>query len=427
MKKTLGWTILIVLSLLPALAWFLFKPVWDNPWSYTNVTHAIGQLTGLVGMTLFALTFVLSARIKIIEDLFGGLDKMYKVHAVTGGSAFILVLLHPLFLVLKYIPENTGLAATYLIPGGHASVDYGIYALIGMILLLIATLYINLKYHHWKLSHKFLGVFFILASVHVFLIRDSVARDSIFTGYYIYAGIVSAVGIIAFVYTLFFKSAKNYMYKVATVTKPRQDVYDITLLPIGKRIDYLAGQFAFISFKSKGLSREAHPFSFASSPTDTNIRFVIKADGDYTQKLDAVRVGDTASVEGPYGRFFPQKDSDQVWLAAGIGITPFIGMTKSLTGKNKTELYYSVRNKEDIISLDVFKDAEKTRNFKLIPWVTSEKGRLNVDNMLQLSGSLKGKDFYLCGPKAFKESLIESLIKRGVSRRRIHEEEFSFK
>ena len=152
-NKILGWSIIFLLAIIPIL--LLMTLGEETSWfgDYSSATQTLGEIFGLVGMTLFALTFVLSTRIKAIEDLFGGLDKVYIVHAIVGGAALVSMLFHPIFLVLKFIPSDVWQAALYLLPGSYWSVNFGIIALMGLIFLISLTLYSRMKYNRWKFSH----------------------------------------------------------------------------------------------------------------------------------------------------------------------------------------------------------------------------------------------------------------------------------
>ena len=97
---------------------------------------------------------------------------------------------------------------------------------------------------------------------------------------------------------------------------------------------HTAGQFAFVTLdKGEG----AHPFTIASAwdATTRSILFISKALGDYTRDLPkAVEVGHDVIVEGPYGQFtFDDDKTHQIWIGAGIGITPFIARLKQLAGQ----------------------------------------------------------------------------------------------
>jgi predicted ferric reductase len=361
-KLMLAWFGIFLISVLPVMLLFALGPN-----DYSSVTHTLGQMCGLIGMTMFALTFVLSTRAKWIEYLFDGLDKVYPVHATLGAVSLVLLLMHPIFLVMKYIPENIRLAAVYLLPGGLLSVDFGIFALLGMILLLIITVYSGIKYNHWKVSHKFLGLFFALAILHVFLIRATVARDYIFKGYYVYAAAVSIIGLSSLIYSLVRTRLLGRKYTVKKITALSEgSCYEIMLEPVGKGIRFKSGQFVFVKFKNKKTGIESHPFSIASPSGNKEIRIIAKSLGDFTSLLGSLNKGDSAVVEGPYGRFHvngfsgrtddgadeeASDKADEVWVAGGIGITPFIGLAEDFANskaERQVHLFYSVKERKEV-------------------------------------------------------------------------------
>jgi predicted ferric reductase len=433
LKSLFGWLALIVLSLIPVFLWFKLGAGAEEFVDYASSVHSIGELFGLIGITMFALTFVLSTRIKIIEDIFGGLDKVYIVHGIFGGTALILLLFHPIFLVLRFIPEQISLAASYLLPSSHWSVNFGIIALIGMIILIYITLFLRMKYHRWKFTHEFLGLVFLFAVLHMFLVRWDASGDLIFRGYYIYAAIISIIGLGAFSYSLFLKNrlVKNAVYSVKKIELHR-DKFIIEMIPEHKPIDYKSGQFIFIRFYNKNLSKEAHPFSIASKSRDYVIRIVVKKLGDFTEKLEHLKAGDKVSIEGPYGRFhfknYPGKN--QVWIAAGIGIVPFLGMAEDLKDNSdkKIDLYYTAKEDSDFVAYEMLSDAGRNiKGFRFIPWDSSKKGWITAEDIRKISGNFEDKEFFFCGPGRFKESLIHKIIKAGAKKNNIHEEVFDFR
>ncbi len=435
-RATLGWAALIIISLIPVLLWFTLGPGPSELTSYGGIVHSFGELFGLVGMTMFALTFVLSTRIRAIEDVFGGLDKVYIVHGIFGGTALILILFHPIFLVLKFVPSNIVQAAIYLMPSSFWSVNFGILAILGMIILIYITLFTKMKYHRWKFTHEFLGAVFVFAVLHIFLVRGTVSSDYIFRGYYVYAAVVSAIGLSAFSYSLFLKNRliKNAVYSISKI-KHKQNFLTIDLVPEHKPIHYKSGQFIFVRFYNEHLSEEPHPFSIASGSNEKTIRIIVKKLGDFTKRLSNLKEGDKVSIEGPYGKFseFLPKNKDQIWIAAGIGIVPFIGLAEDILehkkhSEKKIDLYYTAKDTEDFVGKETFnKLAETHHHFRFIPWESSRQGRLTMENIKKRSGSFEGKEFLMCGPSKFKEDFFASLIKEGVKKDNIHEEVFDFR
>jgi predicted ferric reductase len=420
-KSIVGWVILLGISFIPAVLLLAL-----GPGDYSSITHTLGQIAGLIGMTMFALTFVLSCRFHIVDSMFDGLDKTYAVHSVIGATSLILILAHPILLVMNFIPDNINLAAKYLLPNKYWSVNYGIIALLGMVLLLVVTMYGKLKYNHWKISHKFFGLMFFFAVLHISLVKGEISRDYIFKGYDWYALIISVIGLSAFMYSSFLRKnfAGHAKYKIESIVN-NNGIYDINLKPVGKPLHYHGGQFVFVSFSNNIIAKEQHPFSIASDPKNDNLRLGIKGLGDYTSKMMNLKIGDKVEIEGPYGAFYKSNKNSHIWIAGGIGITPFLGMVHEL--KSKVDLFYSVKEEKEFFHIDTFHEYEKSNpNFKIHKWVTNSQGYLNLDS-IKKTVNISGRDFYICGPQSLKDSIINSLVKEGVSLNRIHFERFDFR
>jgi len=76
------------------------------------------------------------------------------------------------------------------------------------------------------------------------------------------------------------------------------------------------------------------------------MRFAIKALGDETsQLLDVVRPGMPAVIGGPFGRFSHEKGtSRQLWIAGGIGVTPFLSWLRALDNhplRGRVDFFYT--------------------------------------------------------------------------------------
>ena len=122
-------------------------------------------------------------------------------------------------------------------------------------------------------------------------------------------------------------------------------------------------------------------------------------------------------IEGPYGRFGQRFAKKETWIAAGIGITPFLAMMKSRDSKNNTEkpeinLIHIARTENDFIQkrlLEALVQADCKVNF--IAHDTS------IDGRWSLSGNTKHIKY--CGPK----SLRSAISKQSTS---VKFEEFQF-
>lgn len=409
----------------------------QDPWiltGYEQRTYAVGMISGLISYTLFASTFVLAWRFRRIESLFWGLDKMYLVHAIVGSIAFVTMLFHPLFLVVKYLPDQVYLAASYLMPWSHRSINFGITAFLLMILLMVLTLYIKrVRYNHRKASHTFFSVAFVFVALHVFLIKGSLA-EIYFPGYYTYASVVTGVWIGTYIYTILLRRRRvPYIYTVTKVQEHAWAVTEIVMNPRSRAVTYKPWQFGFFKFTGKNVSTEAHPFSFASAVSeDGSIKIYAKQLWDYTKKLLHLRTGDRVKIEGPFGTFMINTSSSQkkVRIAAWIWITPFLAMAESLdsTFPYEIDLYYLVRHEDEMVWHALLEQkAKEVEKFRFIPRISRIQWRLDIADIERMSGVLPLCEWYLCGPTQMKSMFESSLSSAGVPSQQIISEGYSFK
>lgn len=409
---------IVFFSLLPVEIWALMQPISTRFINFGVSMTSVGQLAALMGIVMLGITFLLNTRARIIESIFGGLDRAYKAHHLLGTFSFLFLLFHPIFLAVEFATFSINSALRFFIPGGNLAINAGIFSLLSMILFLIFTFFINLKYHKWKFVHRFLGLSLMLAAIHVFLISSDISRN-IFLRVYIFAFI--GVGLLSFSYrTLFYRFlVEKYSCRINGV-RNLGNIIKIGLEP-EKKIYYSPGQFVFVCFPE--ISREFHPFSIISSPEENDMSIAIKSLGDYTEKIQGIKPGGRALVEGPYGKF-NSSAREQIWIAGGIGITPFLSMAKSLVEK-KAELYYCVKNKEESVFLKELQDITmKNKNFKVFPFYSSESGFITAKFISNKTENIESKDILICGPAEMMRSLRRQFRDIGIEKSRIYSEEF---
>lgn len=445
----IGWPLVIIATAIPAVGWMAAThPVWSL--THWNITFAsIGKLTGIIGFMLFAIDMVLAVRKNWLEDLFGGLNRVYIAHHIIGGLSLIFICFHPLFLALMFVnfKLRTGFdtAARFLLPreiptdasvaGAQQALamNSGIIALLLMVVLLLLTFYVKLAYNSWLFSHKFLGVAFILAALHV-LFYNSMFRS---VGWlYAYTWLWTILGVAAFVLrtVLGEQWTKRYPYQVTAVANEGGDVAHLTLAPIRQRITFEAGQFVFIRFilydRNGKITREAHPFSISSGPQSPQLELRVKALGDFTHVLQRLAPGTIAEIEGPFGRFIPSDYSDrpQVWIAGGIGIVPFLAAAHNFKPTDPPVLLlYTVSNREELLETQFLgvQMPGAFPQFCFVPFVSSEQGHLSAQTIAQFTrDGLRNKEFFLCGPPSMMKSVRAGLERAHVSKKYIHDEAF---
>ena len=428
-----GWLVVIVSCLIPTLV-----IMFDAPRRFDSSSHILltfAGITATIGLVLFVVNLVLATRIKLVEDMFGGLNRVYVAHAIIGGAALAFILAHPVLLVLRYMPADAHAAAALLVPTRqHINTAYGIFGLAIMLVLLMITFYIKLPYKTWLLTHKFLGLAFLLIALHT-LFEPNDLTDNLFIRLYLITMVV--IGLAAYTYRSLLPNlfVRRYLYVVQSAVEKTKGVIEVTLRPADKAIKFEAGQFIFISFLTDGVSPEWHPFTVSSPPNSDSLSIDVKSLGGYTETITRIlpdMVGMTALIEGAYGRFSFRnfRNMKQVWIAGGIGITPFLSMAQSLgNGAYDIDLYYTVRSEAELIDLDKLVNIQSDqpgKTFRVIPFVSEKYNRyLTADLVAATTSEITMRDFLICGPPTMMKAMRSQLLQLGVSKYKIHTEEFS--
>jgi len=429
MKKQLGPWLFWGTALMVIPLWLISFPETTIRNNRIPIIIYGSQITAWAGFALFALTFVLSARLTWLEDYFGGLDKMYNVHHSMGKIALLLLIIHPTMLALRWIPENSGRLLWYFFPVHRQfEINLGSWALWGLILLMVFTLVIRLPYDKWKISHKFMGIFFILGVAHIYFLDLSLPANLALTSY---VSVISVAGVTAWFYksVLFDFVVKKSRFEVTDVNHLSDTIIEIILKPMDEPPRFVPGQFYFFSFRAKGITRESHPYTVCDTTNEGQISIMVKALGDYTKELHRkLESGATALLEGPYGRFdYRQGKDKQVWMGGGVGIAPFISWANDLKKQNKTDLnihlFYCVNTEKEATHLHLFRELENQVDTFRVDLIRADvEGFLKPEN---ISG-IAEKDIFICGPGEMRKALLPKLKKQGVPKKSIHFEDFDF-
>lgn len=406
-----------IIILVHFVFWVVDLYLYNGSYEYTS-KHIAGEVFSSWVVTVFAANFLMATRARWVENIFGGLDKMYIIHRRSGVIAVVLLLFH--FIVVPRDP-----VFTIGKPLGFISLAL---ILIGIVISAAPVFKRKFIYHKWVNFHKLMGIFYVIGIAHSVNVPTLTSQLPIVRTY-VY--LMATIGIIAWFYRAFLYNLfnKKLNYTVEKIKRFENDITEFTLKPDDKKLAFEAGQFAFVSITDKTL-KEPHPFTISSHPSDDNLRFTVKALGDYTSDLQtALKEGILAKIEGPFGlfNFKKAKYKKQLWLAGGIGITPFLSFVKEIDDSYDTNFVWSVSSlkqanyKEEIEAI-----AKDKTSLNFILSDTETHGHFSIDKLYK-SNELKDTSIFICGPEVMCESYIKQLLQKGVSINDIHFEEFSFR
>ena len=453
--KTRGPLLLALFCLAPVGLWAAALPL-DTRFADGSITlTSIAVVFGLAGFSSYALNLVLGARIKMVSRVFGGLEAMYAAHRANGRIAFVLLAAHGLLIIAsRAVLSADDVARLFDASAGLESL-LGVIALVLMSISIGATLYARLSHETFVYVQRALGVVFVIAAAHVFLTPGTKA---VYQPLETYLVAIAGAGLTAFAYRSLFGNVlvRRHIYKVVAVDPLDPQVVEITMAPSsGRHLDFVPGQFVYVTFYSDvfnaqfhpfsitpegssalvsvrpgDIRNQFHPFSITSGAGERNLRIAVKAVGDYTTAMRRLDAGAAARVEGPYGTFsfLNLATKRQVWIAGGIGITPFLSMARSLPSSGyEIDLFFGAKSIESSYFLDeLLLISEQNKTLRVIPFPEDKLGLLTADYIDGTTRDLPDKEILLCGPPVMIETLRTQLIERGIAARRIHFERFGF-
>ena len=431
MKIRFG-NIFICTSLALTLTLFIAAKISGSELSIISWVNA-SRLISLLGTTLLAISFLLSSRFSFLENWFGGLDKVYRLHHVVGGLSFVFLLHHPLFLLVSVLPNLTS-GWKYIWFSNILSFNYGLTSLYFMLLMILLTLFIKLPYSVWKKTHELMGIALIFATLHIITITSDVSRFMPLRYWIFFLLFISIIS--AFYRRFLYRFIGPKFDFLIKAIERRGDVLVLDLQPVNKEMKPLPGQFIFIRFE--GVGNEAHPFSIFSIGLDGTLRIGVKILGDHTLQMISLVAGKKAVAWGPYGKFWESYFSkkDLIMIAGGIGVTPFLSMIEqeNRTESNRKEsnrnitLIYCVKNtQEAVFDADIKNLIFNSSNITYFPYSSEDLGRIESNKIMKITGDLSGKKIMICGPNSMMTSLTDQFLKLGVKNRDIIFEDFNLK
>jgi predicted ferric reductase len=306
----------------------------------------------------------------------------------------------------------------------------GVIAFVLLIGSVVTSITRDLSYPTFVLVQRVLGVTFLIGAFHSFAVRGTMASSIVLT---VYLGCLTAAGVACLGYKLIGGrlGVGRYDYRVADVCHLGDDAaVEITLVPVGRPLEFRAGQFVYATFHQSGIPLESHPFTISNAPGADSLRLAVKRLGDFTGSVMSLRPGSRAQLEGPFGRFCLTADGarSQTWIAGGIGITPFLSWARSLDEPIPADLYYCTPAAEHAHFLDeLFDIADRYPTFRVIPIRKTSLGHLSVSDIEAVNPNLSNGHVFICGPPTLVENLTTGFVARGMQPSRIHAETFDFR
>lgn len=438
-------SLLAVLLVLTAL-WLASDTLLPEPFTYFSFRTIFMQYSGVIGIGLMSVAMLLALRPKWLEPHLDGLDKMYRLHKWMGIAALVVAIVHWWWAKgTKWMVgwgwlerparkpvtgETLGAIEGWLRSQRGLAESIGEWAFYATVVLILLALIKRFPYHWFVKTHKWIAVAYLALAYHSIVLTKA--------GYW-----SQPVGWVLAVLLLGASIAALLALtgRIGAGRKVQGTIVDLIEYPALRVLEtavvledgwrgHAAGQFAFVtSDKSEG----AHPYTIASAwnPTDRRLVFITKALGDHTSRLpEKLKPGMPVTVEGPYGHFdFEDAQPHQIWVGAGIGITPFIARMKLLATMPDTktiDLFHPTAEFEQA-AIDRLTADAKAAGVRLHLLVDGKDGRLNGERIRAAVPEWQSASIWFCGPPGFGQALRDDFRAHGLPPGHFHQELFQMR
>ena len=433
--------------LLSSGLWMYSDTLLPEPFTYFSFRSVFVQYSGVIAIVLMSVAMYLAIRPRWLERPLGGLDRMYRLHKWLGIASLLTAALHWWWAQgTKWMvgwgwlerPVRGGARNQYQLSdlqqwfAGQRSLaeTLGEWAFYPVAILLILALVKVFPYHWFKKTHKWLALGYLILAYHtVILTKFTYWSEPV--GWLV--AIHLAIGVYAAVITLTGQIGRKQQYSGQICTfeyHPKLHAIEGSIQMGSNWPGHVPGQFAFVtSNKAEG----AHPYTIASAwePDSGRLTFIVKELGDWTKQLrDYLKVGMQVTVEGPYGcSDFRDNAQQQIWVGAGIGITPFIAKLKHLAQhpEHRTIDLFHVTSDFDQQVFDKLAADASAAQVRLHLWYTPTAGKLTPQKIRDLVPNWQTASIWFCGPAAFGEVIQKDFIQQGLQPENYHHELFTLR
>ncbi len=404
------------------------------------------QYSGVLGIGLMSIAMLLALRPKWLEPHLDGLDKMYRLHKWLGIGALAVSVLHwwwakgTKWMVgwgwlekpakKPRVEETLGVIEGWLRSQRGLAESVGEWVFYAAAVLIVLALVKRFPYHLFVKTHKWLAAAYLALAYHtVVLTKIDYWMQPV--GWVLAALLIG--GSVAALLSL--------IGRIGADRKVQGTIASLTDYPVLRVLEtavvleegwrgHAAGQFAFVTSDKK---EGAHPYTIASAwnPEDRRLTFITKALGDHTRRLrEHLQAGMPVTVEGPYGCFdFEDAQPRQIWIGAGIGITPFVARMKQRAATPETkpvDLFHPTAEFEPA-AIDRLTADAAAAGVHLHLLVDGKDGRLNGERIRAAVPEWKNASLWFCGPPGFGQALREDFVANGLPPERFHQELFQMR
>ena len=401
---------------------------------YAIIT-TLSRFFALTGSYLSIIGLLLIARIPPVENALGH-DRLVVWHRKTMPYALYMITAHVLLVALGYAGSE-GIVVGREVWEMVTTYPWMLPAFAGFILLIMAgvTSYKSVRnqitYETWWVIHLYTYLGVALSFMHQILTGGMFIGHPLNRAYWI--GLYVAVVVAIATWRIAIPLLRSFRHSLRLSKIQIEGPGVVSMYISGVRIEELkaqGGQFFNWRFLTKDKWHESHPFSLSAAPTDTELRFTVKALGDSSSQIAAIPLGTRVVIEGPYGIFtrdMARQFKHVTLIGGGVGITPLRAIIDEIPETTSIDVLFRARSEVDLVLKQELDELSQSRHINVHYLVGSRSDYpINEFTIKKYAPRFADSDVYVCGPESLIDDVINACKSAGIPKNRVHHEAFLY-
>lgn len=195
-----------------------------------------------------------------------------------------------------------------------------------------------------------------------------------------------------------------------------------------RNFTFYPGQYLDLELPVKDRNGNTRTFTISSSPNEPFLMITSKVGvTPFKKAMERLKKGDIIKTSHPIGTFTLDESSPAVFIAGGIGITPFRSMIKSVVDYKldlAITLLYSNPDQNFLFEKELVIWSWKISNLKVIYHSSSQNGHISRTQLEQIVQMYGNTIFYLAGAPKMVDDFETMLLALGVDKANIRYDRF---
>jgi predicted ferric reductase len=459
-----GFPAVVLIALYVAVGSLPLLVAWQQDALIGGFWRALSNALAMVAFALLCVQFFISGRIRWVSGRFG-VDRLLMFHQLAARLITVALLVHPFLYVLQSL-QRDGLAAageTFVRMIANPAFTSGLTAWALLVVIMAMALlrdWLPVRYEAWRISHGLGAAAIVCAGLHHTITMGTYSGDLTMAQLWIVIGVL-ALGALVYLYVVRPWQLGQQPFYISNVTRVGDKLWSVTLWPaklkpvgifsagakprVTAPLAYEAGQFAYVTLGASPFVMADHPFSIASCPADgAKLRLLIKEAGDFTRAVGSLPPHTRAYIDGPFGNFTlrageeaaggAEKVAGLAFIAGGVGIAPILGLLRDAHARGETRplrLLTGNRVAGQLVYRDEMESWAAARDFRVRHILQEPPADWQGGSGLLDEATIAGWAdwpqperwlYFVCGPRAVRESAARALTALGVPPARMIDE-----